>query len=117
MITFLQEERLTMLQSFDLIGDVGLNLSLFCLQKLGSPEAAAADRSLNRRNLDLAMQEWARLHSDAVGGRPNEEALAKVRNILRRLCRLGNLFKARRRSKISFCFQYKNPKKTQSTDF
>ena len=48
------------------------------MKRLGSIEAAAADRSLNRRNLDLAIQEWARLHRDAVGVTGNKESLAKV---------------------------------------
>ena len=38
--------------------------------------------TLNRRNLDIAMQEWARLHRDKVqGGAENEDALAKVYNL------------------------------------
>ncbi len=49
------------------------------MRKLGSAEAAAADRSLNRRNLDVAIQEWARLHKDAVGGgKEDQQSLAKV---------------------------------------
>ena len=32
-----------------------------------SPGTVANDRSLNRRNLDAAMQEWARLHKDELG--------------------------------------------------
>ena len=39
------------------------------MRQLGTPVAAAADRSLNRRNLDLAMQEWARIHRDEIGKR------------------------------------------------
>ena len=45
--------------------------------RCGSADAAAADRSLNRRNLDLAMREWARLHRDTAGT-GDEEALARV---------------------------------------
>ena len=49
------------------------------MRKHGSAEAAAADRSLNRRNLDVAIQEWARLHKDAIGGgKEDQESLAKV---------------------------------------
>ncbi len=49
------------------------------MRKHGSAEAAAADRSLNRRNLDVAIQEWARLHKDEVGaGKEDQESLAKV---------------------------------------
>lgn len=52
------------------------------LRKHGSAEAAAADRSLNRRNLDVAIQEWARLHKDAVGAdKEDQESLAKVRMV------------------------------------
>ena len=51
--------------------------------KHGSAEAAAADRSLNRRNLDVAIQEWARLHKDAIGGgKEDQESLAKVRCLI-----------------------------------
>ena len=57
---------------------VGKKDQLKKMKRLGSIEAAAADRSLNRRNLDLAMQEWARLHRDTVGDTGNQESLAKV---------------------------------------
>lgn len=33
---------------------------------------------LNRRNIDVALKEWARLHSDTVGGHDNELELEKV---------------------------------------
>ncbi|KAI0228407.1 hypothetical protein LSAT2_021116 [Lamellibrachia satsuma] len=56
---------------------VGKKDQLKKMKRLGSIQAAAADRSLNRRNLDLAMQEWARLHRDAVGD-TSQESLAKV---------------------------------------
>ena len=53
------------------------------LRRLGSAEAVAADRSLNRRNLDVAIQEWARVHRDEVGGtQEDEEALAKAGSIM-----------------------------------
>ena len=53
------------------------------MRKHGSAEAAAADRSLNRRNLDVAIQEWARLHKDAIGGgKEDQESLAKVRCLI-----------------------------------
>ena len=53
------------------------------LRRLGSAEAVASDRSLNRRNLDVAIQEWARLHRDEVGGtKEDEEALAKAGSIM-----------------------------------
>ncbi len=53
------------------------------MKKMGSKEAAEADRALNRRNLDSAMTEWARLHQDLIGGPPsNEEALAKCGNFM-----------------------------------
>lgn len=53
------------------------------LRKLGTAEAVAADRSLNRRNLDVAIQEWARVHRDEVGGTPEDEAaLAKAGAIM-----------------------------------
>ena len=50
------------------------------MRKHGSAEAAAADRSLNRRNLDVAIQEWARVHKYALGGeKEDQEKLAQVK--------------------------------------
>ena len=61
---------------------VGKKDQLKKLRQEGSAEAATANRALNRRNLDLAMQEWARIHKDQVGGSPrSQEELAKVRGI------------------------------------
>lgn len=54
------------------------------LKRMGSKEAADADRSLNRRNLDQALQEWAQQHPDLVGGRAQEKmgTLAEVGQLM-----------------------------------
>ena len=58
---------------------VGKKDQLQKLKQQGNAEAAAADRNLNRRNLDEAMKEWARQHKDAVVGNPqNDPALEKA---------------------------------------
>ena len=62
---------------------VGKRDQLKKMKKLGSKEAAAAHRSLNRRNLDLALREWARMHKDAMGGgNGNQEGLAEAGKLM-----------------------------------
>lgn len=59
---------------------VGKKDQLRKLYQYGSSDTpTTANQSLNRRNLDLAMKEWARLHKDAVVGTPrSDEALDRA---------------------------------------
>ena len=62
--------------TFLFLSQVGKKDQLKKFRETGNPNAV---NTLNRRNLDIAMQEWARMHRDKVGGaKDHDQELAKV---------------------------------------